>query len=59
MLAFLQVWLKMLPFCGRVTWDNPYGGVCSDLFQLSEDGHTLTQVSNMTINDTGRTTVYR
>eukprot|EP00884_Botryococcus_braunii_P012179 jgi/Botrbrau1/20962/Bobra.0135s0080.1 len=43
----------------EVTWENPFGGICSDLFELSEDGHTLTQVSNMTIRDSGRSTLYK
>lgn len=49
--------------CISVRWDNPYGGVCSDVFHLSEDAMTLTQITSMTMKDTGAEidykTVYR
>ncbi|BDA46897.1 hypothetical protein COCOBI_09-3500 [Coccomyxa sp. Obi] len=45
--------------CIEVTWENPYGGDGTDTFVLSEDGLTLTQITDMTIRDTGERCHYR
>lgn len=34
-----------------VEWDNPHGGVCDDVFQLSDDGMLLTQTTTMDMLD--------
>ena len=50
-----------LPPAPRCTFDDPYGGQCSDTFELGAGGDTLTQHTDMTINGRGRTqyrTVY-
>ncbi len=48
------------PRCARsVEWDDPYGGVCRDEFVLGEGGHSLTQLSDMTIRGSGRRCQYR
>lgn len=44
--------------CIEVTWDDPYGGECKDTFVLSDDGTTLTQVTEMRIRGSGRETRY-
>lgn len=41
------------------TWSDPYGGRCSDTFNLSEDGHTLIQVTDMEVHTSGRRTQFR
>ncbi len=51
--------LKALRCARSVEWDDPYGGVCRDEFVLGEGGHSLTQVSDMTIRGSGRRCQYR
>ncbi|KAK9822357.1 hypothetical protein WJX81_001129 [Elliptochloris bilobata] len=45
--------------CILVEWDDPHGGVCSDMFVLGDGGYTLTQLSDMTIRDSGRRFQYK
>lgn len=49
----------MPPLPRSCTWDNPYGGQCWDTFELSPDGGRLTQHTEMTIRDSGRSTRYK
>eukprot|EP00890_Picochlorum_soloecismus_P002533 jgi/Picsp_1/3280/NSC_06120-R1_predicted protein [Chlamydomonas reinhardtii] len=41
-----------------VSWDDPFGGVCSDTFVLSEDGMELKQVTEMEIVASKKRTKY-
>ena len=41
-----------------VEFDNPIGGYCKDIFQLSEGGAVLTQVTEMTMKETGEDVRY-
>lgn len=41
-----------------VTWDDPFGGVCSDTFVLSKDGMELKQVTKMEIVASRKRTKY-
>jgi hypothetical protein len=41
------------------TWEDPYGGDCTDTFELSPDGGTLTQHTDMSIRGSGRRTQYK
>lgn len=43
----------------RCEWEDPYGGQCTDTFELSPCGTTLTQHTDMTIRSSGRRTQYR
>jgi hypothetical protein len=43
--------------CIEVSWDDPYGGVCCDEFQLSSCGSKLVQVTNMTVGE--KSTLYK
>lgn len=44
--------------CINVSWENPFGGTCSDTFALSEDELTLTVKTKMHIRDSGRSCTY-
>lgn len=41
-----------------VEWNDPFGGHCSDTFQVSADNQTLTQVTEMTMRS-GKACTYR
>ena len=43
----------------RASWGEPYGGDCDDTFQLSPDGNTLTQHTDMVQRSTGLRTQYK
>lgn len=43
----------------RCTWEDPYGGECTDTFVLSECGGVLTQFTSMSIRSSGRSTQYK
>ncbi|KAK9808804.1 hypothetical protein WJX72_004024 [[Myrmecia] bisecta] len=43
----------------QVRWENPYGGECADTFELSQDGRTLTQWTDMLIRDSQRRCQYK
>jgi hypothetical protein len=45
--------------CIICTWEDPYGGDCTDTFELSPDGGTLTQHTDMSIRGSGRRTQYK
>ena len=49
----------MLCACGRVAWDDPYGGNGSDTFVLSPDGAVLTQHTDMRMKDGGKRCTYK
>ena len=44
--------------CIEVTWEDLFGGECKDTFELSGDGGTLVQVTEMRIRGSGRETRY-
>ncbi|KAL4855955.1 hypothetical protein ACK3TF_003712 [Chlorella vulgaris] len=45
--------------CITASWQDPFGGDCTDTFELSADGSTLTQYTDMTIRSSGRHAAYK
>ena len=43
----------------EANWDEPLGGWCSDTFVLSEDGHTLEQITEMKMKESGKYCKYK
>lgn len=42
-----------------VSWDDPYGGECTDEFILSPDGTRLTQETDMRMRESGQRVTYK
>lgn len=45
--------------CIVCSWEDPYGGDCTDTFELSTSGDTLMQHTDMSIRSNGRRTQYK